>query len=162
MWRHSGQVGGQEQKHFSPMGTKLCFHVNSSRKNMAALSRGCKPRIRKEHFHQEVLCRGFKFVLFWFVLDLPTSQLFSEDNPTNTEVLVRIWGNLGSCQTQFKCKMARVLVICEVAYKTCQSSRSSSLGQESSYFDQMPSTSAAFSRWVWDVARRSIESHYVK
>ena len=42
--------------HFSPLGTKLYFHVNSSRKNsivwtlnMNALSRGCKPRIR--HFH---------------------------------------------------------------------------------------------------------------
>ena len=51
-WRHGGHVGGQEQKHFSPRGTKLYFHVNSSRKysfvltpNMAALSRGCKPRI---------------------------------------------------------------------------------------------------------------------
>ena len=50
-WRHGGHVGGQEQKHFSPLGTKLYFHVNSSRKysfvltpNMAALSRGCKPR----------------------------------------------------------------------------------------------------------------------
>ena len=51
-WRHGGYVGGQEQKHFSPLGTKLYFHVNFSRKysfvltpNMAALSRGCKPRI---------------------------------------------------------------------------------------------------------------------
>ena len=51
-WRHGGHVGGQEQKHFSPLGTKLHFHVNYSRKssivltpNMAALSRGCKPRI---------------------------------------------------------------------------------------------------------------------
>ena len=51
-WRHGGHVGGQEQKHFSPVGTKLYFHVNSLRKysfvltpNMAALSRGCKPRI---------------------------------------------------------------------------------------------------------------------
>ena len=51
-WRHGGHVGGQEQKHFSPLGTKLYFHVNSSRKysfvltpDMAALSRGCKPRI---------------------------------------------------------------------------------------------------------------------
>ena len=50
--RHGGHVGGQEQKHFSPLGTKLYFHVNSSRKysfvltpNMAALSRGCKPRM---------------------------------------------------------------------------------------------------------------------
>ena len=45
-WRHGGHVGGQEQKHFY-------FHVNSSRKysfvltpNIAALSRGCKARIR--------------------------------------------------------------------------------------------------------------------
>jgi len=45
----SRHVGGQEQKHFSPLGTKLYFHVNSPRKNsivltsnMAALSRGCK------------------------------------------------------------------------------------------------------------------------
>ena len=51
-WRHGGHVGGQAQKHFSPLGTKLYFHVNSSRKysfvltpNMAALSHGCKPRI---------------------------------------------------------------------------------------------------------------------
>ena len=51
-WRHGNHVGGQEQKHSSPLGTKLYFHVNSSRKysfvltpNMAALSRGCKPRI---------------------------------------------------------------------------------------------------------------------
>ena len=42
----------KNKKHFSPLGTKLNFHVNSSRKysfvltpNMAALSRGCKPRI---------------------------------------------------------------------------------------------------------------------
>ena len=27
MWRHAGHVGGQEQKHFSPVGTKLYFHV---------------------------------------------------------------------------------------------------------------------------------------
>ena len=31
-WRHSGHVGGQEQKHLSPLGTKLYFHVNYSRK----------------------------------------------------------------------------------------------------------------------------------
>ena len=51
-WRHGSHVGGHERKHFSPLGTKLYFHVNSSRLNyivltidMAALSRGCKPRI---------------------------------------------------------------------------------------------------------------------
>ena len=26
---HGGHVGGQELKHFSPLGTKLYFHVNS-------------------------------------------------------------------------------------------------------------------------------------
>ena len=31
-WRHGGQVGGQEKKHFSPMGSKLHFHVNSLKK----------------------------------------------------------------------------------------------------------------------------------
>ena len=56
MWRHGGHVGGQEQKHFSPLWFKLHFHVNSSRKNSkvltpntAALSRGCKPRIYLKH-----------------------------------------------------------------------------------------------------------------
>ena len=50
--RHGGHVGGQEQKHFSPLESKFFFHVNYSGKNftvlipkMAALSRGCKPRI---------------------------------------------------------------------------------------------------------------------
>ena len=51
-WRQGGHIGDQGQKHFSPLGTKLYFQVNSSRKNfivltpnMSALSRGCKPRI---------------------------------------------------------------------------------------------------------------------
>ena len=46
-WCHGGPVDCQEQKHFSPLGTKLYFHVNSSIKNsiiltlnMAAFSRG--------------------------------------------------------------------------------------------------------------------------
>ena len=46
-------VGGQEQKHFAPLGTKLCCVVYSSKKknsivltpNMAALSHGCSPRV---------------------------------------------------------------------------------------------------------------------
>jgi len=45
---------GQEQKHCSRLGTKLYFHVNSSRKNsivltpnMAALTCGCEPRIAR-------------------------------------------------------------------------------------------------------------------
>ena len=32
-WRHGGHVSGQKQKHFSPLGNKLYFHVNSSKKN---------------------------------------------------------------------------------------------------------------------------------
>ena len=31
-WRHSGHLGGQEQKHFSSLGSNLYFPVNSSRK----------------------------------------------------------------------------------------------------------------------------------
>ena len=31
-WRQGGHVGDQGQKHFSPLGTKLYFQVNSSRK----------------------------------------------------------------------------------------------------------------------------------
>ena len=31
---HGGHVCGQELKHFSPLGTKLCFHVNSSREKI--------------------------------------------------------------------------------------------------------------------------------
>ena len=69
-WRHGGHVGGQEQKHFSPLGTKLYFHFNSSRKssivltpNMAALSRCCKPRIIPfgGGFHCVLLFFFFKF-----------------------------------------------------------------------------------------------------
>lgn len=52
-----GHVRGQEKKHFSPLGTKCYFHVNSSRKsaivftpNMAALSRGCKMSVTSKFF----------------------------------------------------------------------------------------------------------------
>ena len=31
-WCHGGHVGSQEQKHFSPLGTWLYFHANSSKK----------------------------------------------------------------------------------------------------------------------------------
>ena len=34
---HGGCVGGQEQKHFSPLGTNLYFHVNSSRKKYCCI-----------------------------------------------------------------------------------------------------------------------------
>ena len=74
-WRHGGHVGGQEQKHFSPLGTKLYFHVNSSRKysfvltpNMAALSRGCKPRIHPR-FTVHSLQDHLKIVFFAVYLD---------------------------------------------------------------------------------------------
>ena len=49
-------VGCQEQKHFSPLGTKTLFSsklfnkklycIHHQHTNMAALSRGCKPRVR--------------------------------------------------------------------------------------------------------------------
>ena len=42
-WCHGGHVGDQEQKHFSPLGTKLYFHVNSSKKNFYCIDpqHGC-------------------------------------------------------------------------------------------------------------------------
>ena len=50
-------VGGKKQKHFCSLGTKLCFHVNSSSKNyivltpnMAALSRDRKPIVKFRTF----------------------------------------------------------------------------------------------------------------
>ena len=67
-WRPGGHVGGQEQKHFSPLGTKLYFHVNSSMKysfvltpNMAALSRGCKPgvELQSTESDQKVILMNF-------------------------------------------------------------------------------------------------------
>ena len=61
---HGSYVGGQEQKHFSPLETKLYFHVNSSRKNtivltpnMAALSCSCKPRIYLSPIHSDRLTK---------------------------------------------------------------------------------------------------------
>ena len=43
MWCHGGHVSGQEQMHFSPLGTRLYFHVNSSRKNLYCIDpqHGC-------------------------------------------------------------------------------------------------------------------------
>ena len=38
MWCRGSQVGGQEQKHFSPLATKLSFMSNSSRKNYIVLT----------------------------------------------------------------------------------------------------------------------------
>ena len=68
-----GHVGGQEQKHFSPLGTKLYFHVNLSRKNsivlnpnMAASSCACKPRIRD----LAVLAMGHSIFYATFLLPL--------------------------------------------------------------------------------------------
>ena len=87
LWRHDGHVCGQEQKHFSPQGTKLYFHGNSLRKNsivltlnMAALSRGCKPRISQLLFlarHRHCLGIGSQldnaanlFFLLLFIMKL--------------------------------------------------------------------------------------------
>ena len=86
-WRHGGHVGDQEQKHFSPLGTKLYFHVNSSRKtsivltpNMAALSRGCNfssavltiaPSI------QRIFCFFFFHFTFHFTLWMKQQPVFS-------------------------------------------------------------------------------------
>ena len=58
-WRHGGHVGCKEQKHFSPLGTKPYFSRKFFEKkivlttNIAALSRGCKPRINHVFFNYQ-------------------------------------------------------------------------------------------------------------
>ena len=58
-WRHGGHVGCKEQKHFSPLGTKPYFSCKFFEKkivlttNIAALSRGCKPRINHVFFNYQ-------------------------------------------------------------------------------------------------------------
>ena len=49
MWCHDGQVGGQEQKHFSPLETKLYFHVNSlQKKNLQIVFTVTQQKIKLE------------------------------------------------------------------------------------------------------------------
>ena len=72
-----------KQKHFSPLGTKLNFHVNSSSKkstvltpNMTALSRGCNlwsPVLTIPPSIQRMFC-----VLFCVLLELPSRALRQE------------------------------------------------------------------------------------
>ena len=69
-------------KHFSPLGTKLYFRVNSSRKssialttNMAALSRGCKPRI-DEYLWRAANSTFLSYVIF-VSFSLPTMHNIS-------------------------------------------------------------------------------------
>ena len=86
-WRHGGHVGDQEQKHFSPLGTKLYLNVNSSRKtsivltpNMAAPSRGCNfssPVLTIAPSIQRIFCFFFSFYFpFYFVNETAACVLF--------------------------------------------------------------------------------------
>ena len=43
MWRHGGVLVVKNKKHFSPLGTKLYFHVNSSKKNSVVLITNTPP-----------------------------------------------------------------------------------------------------------------------
>ena len=81
-WRHDGHVD-----YFSPLGTKLYCHVNSSGKiifswppNMATLSRSCEPRIMFwlfSKFFKSVKTRNHQQFI---VLSLPESKCLSEDD----------------------------------------------------------------------------------
>ena len=87
-WRHGGLFGGQEQKHFSPLGTKLYFHVNSSSKkftvlapNMAAVLRGCNlwsPVLTIAPSIQRIFCFFFFsfYFPFYFVNETAAGVLF--------------------------------------------------------------------------------------
>ena len=79
-WRHG-------QKHFSPLGTKLYFNVNSSRKtsivltpNMAALSRGCNfssPVLTIAPSIQRIFCFFFFHFTFHCTLWMKQQPVFS-------------------------------------------------------------------------------------
>ena len=86
-WRHEGLFGGQEQKHFSPLGTKLYFHVNSSSKkstvlapNMAAVLRGCNlwsPVLTIAPSIQRIFCFFFFHFTFHFTSWMKQQPVFS-------------------------------------------------------------------------------------
>ena len=106
-------------KAFSPLGTKLYFQVNSSRKysfvltpNMAALSRGCKPRIHNRQpvsmhatqvtwdhraaaitviFITGVMSQGqYSLCFFWPKMRTGTSVKFSDFQTTGMKMLLQI------------------------------------------------------------------------
>ena len=105
-WRHGGVLVVKKKKHFSPLGTKLYFHVNSSKKNsvvlttnrttnMAALSHGyCKPRIRlrKTGMWKELECLrrvGLK-------VDCKTVRIFAYSSTLYARTLKHPYGVWGS------------------------------------------------------------------
>ena len=52
-WRHGGHVSCQEQKHFSPLESKLFFHVNSSRKFFIANMAACH-MVENQEYHEQI------------------------------------------------------------------------------------------------------------
>ena len=74
-WRHSGHVGGQEQKPFSHLGTKPYFHVNSSRKNSIGHFRVPKPlNFKKRPSAQPFLWKWVLFAWEWKTIFLLTAK----------------------------------------------------------------------------------------
>ena len=65
-WRHGGHVGGQEQKHFSPLGTKLYFHFNSSRKSSIVLTPNMAVTLLQTKNHSVWWRFPLCFVVFFF------------------------------------------------------------------------------------------------
>ena len=95
-WRQGGHVGGQEQKHFSPLGTKLYSHVTSSRKNSSVLtsnatvlSRCWKPRMFFTDFPPGVACEQDLHLQASrrVTQELHTKQTFQPPSHVNLEVL---------------------------------------------------------------------------
>ena len=84
-WRHGGHVGGQEQKHFSPLWTKLYFQINSSRKTIYCvdLQRGCPVTwlqfsITRATGFPDVVCVKYRV----FSHDVTAAILVSQNNET--------------------------------------------------------------------------------
>ena len=100
-WRHGGHVGGQEQKHFSPLGSKLYFHVNSSRKYSFVLTETwplCHVVANQEYLRPpwmdliSVQCLGALFV--WPCFELRPTKLRREQCRPFLDFLIRILQSL--------------------------------------------------------------------
>ena len=72
-WRHGGHVGGQEQKDFSPLGTKLYFryfHVNSSEKILLFWPPKLPGRLVVENQETDLYCSTPYIILKFSYLQL--------------------------------------------------------------------------------------------
>ena len=128
---HNGHVGGQEQKYFSPLGTKLFSHhckffeKNSIvlTLNMAAFLHGCKPRIVdfSNQLDLQYILDGrvllytiplfttlTGYIIIFHTFDIPTSKmrwlLVDARYIAYADTLIKVW----PCKRTFKNSLKQV------------------------------------------------------